>query len=356
MFVDTMIFFSEGSYLKTSTSLNLHLDILTPWLTPNHRNPPSQVDHQVISRAAKGFPARHNMWSPSRRGKPLALNVTSGTEKKTWLAPLVVFDSTSWPEKKDVMSFLSMWFPLFTSATFEIPNIKAHESHAPKLGTSPWAEFGTRDRTKIWGVVFVDFYASIMFGIIYFSESIESIIDESLPLNWVIIMLISYPILQSFLIIYLGKFMIRFVMEKMCLIYGMISGVLWKYIIPGFQSVWRLPKNMFMSCSKSVQANGVCFSTWSLFFYPSHNCKAFQNKEALNRCIVNGECIKKPSTCRLHTFILCFQLKHLSQSHHKKLQLRKVPLRLTMTKSLFKRHVMNNMKALRKQQEQEQEK
>lgn len=74
--------------------------------------------------------------------------------------------------------------------------------------------------------------------------------------------------------------MIWVVMEKMCLIYGMISGVLWKYIIPGFQSVWRLPKNMFMSCSKSVHANGVCFGTWSLFFYPSHNCKAFQNKEA----------------------------------------------------------------------------
>ena len=198
--------FLRGSYLNTSTSLNLHLDILTPWLTPNHRNPPSQVDHQVISRAAKGFPARHNMWSPSRRGKPLALNATSGTEKKTWLAPgCFWFNQLTW-KKKNVMSFLSMWGNVVPSvhisvyselriATFEIPNIKAHESHAPKLGTSPWAEFGTRDRTKIWGVVFVVFYASIMFGIIYFSESIESIIDESLPLNWVIIMLISYPIL-----------------------------------------------------------------------------------------------------------------------------------------------------------------
>ena len=287
MFVDTMIFFLEGSYLKTSTSLNLHLDILTTCLTPNNRNPPSQVDHQVISRAAKGFPAAHNMWSPSRRGKPLALNVTSGTEKKPdWY--LVVFDSTSWPEKKDVMSFLSLWFPLFTSLFTAShchlwdPQHWAHERHAPKLGTWPWAEFGTRDPAKIWGVVFVVFYASIIFGIIYFSESIESIIDESLPLklNWVIIMLITYPILWFFLTIYLGKFMIRFDVEKMCLIYGMISGVLWKYIIPGFQSVWRLPKNMFMSCSNSVQANGVCFSTWSLFFYPSHNCQAFQNKEA----------------------------------------------------------------------------
>lgn len=119
--------FLRGSYLKTSTSLNLHLDILTPWLTPNHRNPPSQVDHQVISRAAKGFPARHNMWSPSRRGKPLALNATSGTEKKPdW--HLVVFDSTSWPEKKDVMSFLSMWFPLFTSlftVSFALPPLRS---------------------------------------------------------------------------------------------------------------------------------------------------------------------------------------------------------------------------------------
>lgn len=42
--------------------------------------------------------------------------------------------------------------------------------------------------------------------------------------------------------------------------------------------------------------------------------------------------------------------------HHKKLQLRKVPLRLTMAKSLFKRHVMNNKKEQQKQQEQEQEK
>ena len=105
MFVDTMIFFLEGSYLKTSTSLNLHLDILTTWLTPNHRNPPSQVDHQVISRAAKGFPARHNMWSPSRRGKPLALNVTSGTEKKPWLAPwLFLIQQLTWKKRCDVIS------------------------------------------------------------------------------------------------------------------------------------------------------------------------------------------------------------------------------------------------------------
>ena len=97
--------FLRGSYLNTSTSLNLHLDILTPWLTPNHRNPPSQVDHQVISRAAKGFPARHNMWSPSRRGKPLALNATSGTEKKTWLAPgCFWFNQLTWKKKCDVIS------------------------------------------------------------------------------------------------------------------------------------------------------------------------------------------------------------------------------------------------------------
>ena len=158
MFVDTMIFFLEGSYLKTSTSLNLHLDILTTWLTPNHRNPPSQVDHQVISRAAKGFPARHNMWSPSRRGKPLALNVTSGTEEKTVIGTLVVFDSTVDLKKK-------MWchFSLCGSLCSHLclqwashchlwdPQHWAHERHAPKLGTWPWAEFGTRDPAKIWG-------------------------------------------------------------------------------------------------------------------------------------------------------------------------------------------------------------
>jgi len=84
----------------------------------------------VISRAAKGFPARHNMWSPSRRGKPLALNVTSGTEKKPdW--HLVVFDSTVDLKKRcDVTSVnvvpsvhISVYSEL-RIATFEIPNIE----------------------------------------------------------------------------------------------------------------------------------------------------------------------------------------------------------------------------------------
>lgn len=284
IFVDTMIFFLEGSYLKTSTSLNLHLDILTPCLTPNNRNPPSQVDHQVISRAAKGFPAAHNMWSPSRRGKPLALNVTSGTEKKPDWHP-GCFWFNSWPEKKDVMSFLSLWFPLFTSLFTAShchlwdPQHWAHERHAPKLGTWPWAEFGTRDPAKIWGgcicclLCEYNVWDYLLFRINRINH--WWIFATELGCNYVDII----PDLVVFSH-NLGKSMIWVVMEKMCLIYGMISGVLWKYIIPGFQSVWRLPKNMFMSCSNSVQANGVCFSTWSLFFYPSHNCQAFQNKEA----------------------------------------------------------------------------
>lgn len=153
--------FLRGSYLKTSTSLNLHLDILTPWLTHNHRNPPSQVDHQVISRAAKGFPARHNMWSPSRRGKPLALNVTSGTEKKPdW--HLVVFDSTVDLKKKMWCNFCQcgslcshLCLQWASHCHLWDPQHWTHERHAPKLGTSPWAEFGTRDRPKIWGGLYL---------------------------------------------------------------------------------------------------------------------------------------------------------------------------------------------------------
>ena len=122
----------------------------------------------------------------------------------------------------------------------------------------------------------------------------------------------------------------------------------------GFQSVWRLPKNMCVS--KSIQANGVCFRTWSLFFYPSHICKAFQNKEALNRCMIYGECIKKPSTCRLHTAVLCFQLKTSEPiGITRNYNCARFPMHLTMTKSLFKRHVTNNKKAQRKQQEEQEQ-
>lgn len=86
------------------------------------------MDHQVISRAAKGFPATHNMWSPRRRGKPLALNATSGEKRDLHL---VVFGSTVDLKKRcDVTSVnvvpsihLSVYSEL-RIATFEIPNIE----------------------------------------------------------------------------------------------------------------------------------------------------------------------------------------------------------------------------------------